>query len=222
MFLFKIPPEEMAVAQHNMLTSGVAVSQLWRMWQENSDILPDEASKLKTELPINHILRHIMAEHEMMLCFTADLDDTNENIQKLQYANSTTEQIRLLAHITGHLAACNQHCERENEIIFTEIKRRGYNGLLNIIREQHDELVGVTSQLNKLVWKIDSLNFDYFKAQLHEFVKFLVPLIGLHIFIENNIIFPLAVGLVNDNSAWQKLKGICNQIGYCGYDANQQ
>ncbi len=212
------PPSEYAVAQHNMLTSGVTANQLWKLWKENPNILPDLASRLKNELPPAHILRYVMAEHEMFLCFIAELEDINKKIQNLVFATSATEEIRHLGHISNHLAACDQHREREDEVIYDQLQRMGYTGLMNIIYEQHKEIDDLCNQLNILVWRIDHINFDHFKTQLYDFVKTMVPLIGLHIFIENNILFPIALSIINDPQIWEKIKNTCSQIGYCSFD----
>jgi hypothetical protein len=210
---------EIALAMQNILSSGVGTNELWKFWEENKKLLPNQAERLRCDLPENHIIQRILAEHEMLLCFISDLDEVNSAIQKMSYASSITNEIRRLAHITHHLVSAEQHREREEQIIFPELNRRGYCGLLKIIDEQHQQLTMRYFKLEKLVWQIDKISFDNFKDQLAELADHLVITQRLHIFIETNLIFPLSLEVIKDNRVWSKMKEVCDQIGYCGYGA---
>ena len=207
---------EIAMAQQNVLATGVGTSQLWQMWRRNSEFLPDQAAKLRAELPANHVLRTVLAEHELTLCFIADLADVNARLQKLFQASSKTMEVRKLAHIAEHLVSSEQHRQREDEIIFPELISRGFNGPFKLIKRQHRHISKRRYRLKRLVWQIDRMNFDEFKYQLAELVDFLVPTIRMHIFIESNVIFPLALEIIDDQRVWNRIKDICDQIGYCG------
>jgi uncharacterized protein len=217
-FLAGVSCREMALAQQNMMSSGVVASELWRMWCRNRQILPDQAAKLRAELPQNHILQKVLAEHEMTQCFVSDLDDVNNKIQELSYASSVTMEIRKLGHIAKHLTELHQHSEREEHVIFPELNRRGYAGLLRGLDEQHSQIMEQRRKLKELVWHVDKMNFDDFKNKLKNFVEFLVVSMRMHIFIETNIIFPLALEVISDKKVWDRMKDICDEIGYCCYD----
>ena len=217
-FLEEAECTEWAFAQQKVLSEGMGASQLWRTWNNNSKLLPNQVANLRAKLPPEHILQRVLAEHDMMLCFISDLSEINAKIQQLYDASSSTQEIRNLAHIVGHLVASQQHREREEEVIFPELSRRGYASLLRILAVQHAELDRNHQRLNSLVWKIDTLDFNSFKNRLKLLTEFLVPTIRMHFFIESNIIFPLALAAIKDKKVWQKMKEVCHQIGYCGYD----
>lgn len=208
---------DLALAQQSVLDAGVDAMALWRVWVRNRDMLPDQVAKLRVQLPDNHILQRVLAEHEMTLCFIADLDDVNTEIQQIEYASSSNQQIRRLAHIAGHLISAEQHCEREEDVIFPELRRRGYRGLLKVLDQEHLEIGTCQDKLNTLVWQIDSIYFPQFKEKLSKLVGFLVPSVRMHIFVEGNILFPLALEVIDDSQVWARMKDICDQIGYCGY-----
>ncbi|MHC4069947.1 MAG: hemerythrin domain-containing protein [Planctomycetota bacterium] len=218
-FLAAVSCKDIALAQQNLLATGLAPDQLWRLWTQNNRILPDPAAKLRAELPAKHILQRVLAEHEMILCFIADLDEVANTINNLRLAASTNTHIRKLAHIAMHLVYSEQHHEREEQIIFPQLRKRGYHRLLKIIDEQHRQIKQRYHELKELVWQVDSINFDEFKIQLRELAAYLVIALRIHIFIEANIIFPLALEVIKDSRIWQRMKETCDQIGYCGYDA---
>ncbi len=209
---------ESALAQQAALESGLKADQLLRIWLKHRDTLPDQAKKLKDELPEGHILRKVLAEHEMTLCFVADLDEMNERIQKMTYASSSTMEIRRVAHVSSHLIHVEQHREREEQVIFPQLRLKGFYSLSSLITEQHLRITNIHYQLRELVWNVDSMSFDHFKSQLNRLVSVLVPMIRQHIFIENNVLFPLAMEVLDEPRTWEKMKEICDEIGYCGYD----
>lgn len=213
-FLAEVSCREMAMAQQNILASGVVASELWKMWCRNRDVLPDQASKLRTELPQNHILQRVLAEHELTLCSLADLEDINNKIQQFEFGSSVTMEIRRLSQLALHLASLAQHSEREDQVIFPELNRRGYAGLLRGLDEQHGQINERRRKLKDLVWQVDKMNFDTFKRQLKDIVDFLAAAMRMHIFIETNIIFPLALEVISDKKVWDRMKDICDQIGY--------
>jgi len=209
---------EMAIAQQNVLSTGLSEDDLWRLWSRNRSILPDQISKLRSELSENHVLHLVLAEHEMVLCFVADLDEVNGKIQQLSFASSTNHEVRKLGHIAEHLVFSEQHHQREEEIIFPEIKKRGHSGPLAIVDNQHKKISRLVLELESLVSRVDKVSFDSFKKKLNELVCYIVPLIREHIFIEGNVIFPLALDVIEDKQVWDRIKDVCDQIGYCGYD----
>jgi len=207
----------LALAQQRALDAGVRADDLWRLWMENRSVLPDQAAKLKSELPRNHILQRVLAEHEMVLCFIADLDEVNAHIQMLDSASSTNLHIRKLAHIAWHLVASEEHRCREEELIFPQLVLHGYASLLKVVHEQHILISEKNRKLKELVYGIDGTDFGYFKYQTNELTAFLVKNFRLHIFIETNIVFPLALAVIKDPAVWQRVKDLSDQLGYCGY-----
>jgi len=217
-FLAQASCTELARAQQNMLESGVTIEQLWLMWQRNRKILPDQASKLRSELPGNHVLLRTLAEHETIICFAADLMEINNQIQQLDFASSATQEIRRLAQISGHLVSAHEHSEREEDIIYPEIRKHGFHDLLQIANDQHQKMISAHRKLKELVWQVDKMDFDIFKAQLDACVDFIVPTLQTHIFIETNIIFSVAIEVIDDRRIWRRMKKVCDLIGYCDYD----
>lgn len=209
---------EIAHAQEKVLESGLDIEELFIIWQQNKLLLPNQVEKLRRELPDNHIIQRILAEHEMILCFIADLEDVNIEIQQLDEATSTNSQIRRFEHIARHLSSASQHPEREDQVIFPELKLRGFPGPADIISLQHNQLSVRIAELKELAWLIDTIAFDEFKLQLQHLTDYVVPAMRRHIFIENNLVLPLAVELIDDADIWDRMKRICDEIGYCGYD----
>ena len=209
---------EMAIAQQTMLKNGVEAEELLAVWRAYKHILPDQVSCLRKEIDENHVLRKVLAEHEMMLCFIADLEDVTKDINVLETGSSLTHEIRRIGHISSHLVYSEQHREREEELIFPELRSRGYTEVLQILSKQHWEISRANYKLHGLIWKVDEIEFDEFKRKLNELVGFVVPAMRLHLFIEGNVVFPLAVAVIKSKRVWDRMKTVADEIGYCGYD----
>jgi len=209
---------QLGIAQQGLLsTYGLNPETIWRNWNKNRDILPDVTSKLRQQLPDDHIVKRILAEHDMLLCFTADLYNVNAEIQNLSSASSNTIEIRKLANISGHLISMEQHRQREDDLIFPELANRGYEGLSLMIVEQHRQLGDCHHELNHLIWNIEKIELSNFKKVLSEIVGQLVPMMRKHIFVENNIILPLVLDFIEEKEFWYKIKELNDQMGYCGF-----
>lgn len=210
--------KEIAHAQQLALESGMELDDLYSIWEKNKSVLPDVKSKMRSELPDNHIFQLILAEHDMIMCFIADLEDANIHIQQISFASSTDTNIRKLEHISRHLAYSDQHPEREDNVLFPYLENLGFAGPSEIITLQHKQLKVRLDELLQLVWSIDEIAFDSFKYRLQQLVDYIVPTIRRHIFIENNLVLPLSLEIIDDPQVWQKMKQICDEIGYCAYE----
>jgi DUF438 domain-containing protein len=136
-FLSQISPRDVALAEQSLMQAGADVSKLRSRCVQHISLLPDQVTRIRTMLPSNHIVRIILAEHEMMLCFLADLEQVNAQIQKMPYCAPTSLELRKLSHIVSHLITAGDHNYREDEIIFPELERRGYYGPPEILKIEH-------------------------------------------------------------------------------------
>ena len=52
--------------------------------------------------------------------------------------------------------------------------------------------------------------------KLKSITRYLLKRMRENLFQEDNILYPIALEIVNDEDIWQKMKGVCDDIGYCG------
>jgi hypothetical protein len=209
---------EVAHAQQRALEAGMDLDDLFVTWRENRGVLPDMVAAMRRELPDSHIIQRILAEHDMLLCFIADLEIVNVRVQQFEFASSCNGEIRKLEHIAGHLVNSSEHPEREDQVIFPELLRRGFPGPGEIISLQHQQLGARIEELQQLIWAVDQVAFDAFKMRLQQLCEYIVPVMRRHIFIENNLILPMALEVIEEPASWTHIKEVCDDIGYCGFD----
>jgi len=84
-----------------------------------------------------------------------------------------------------------------------------------VMREEHKQLRPRKRELRELVEGVDRHEFGDFKRRLNDLAGFIVPTLREHIYKENNILYPAALQVIDDDRIWQKLKDECDSVGYC-------
>jgi len=215
-FLTAISPKQLVLAEHFLLQCGYSVADLWRLCAANAEILGDRSEKLKAQLPPNHIIQRLLTEHTVMRSFLAQLQDVNDSIAESRYCSTQSTELRKLAHITGHLLAGSEHKEMEDQIIFRQLERHGLYGPAEIVKTEHLVLDMYMNRLLELVGSMESIEFADLKNELAQIAADLVPTMLEHLFKEENLLFPLALEVIYDEVTWERMKVLCDEIGYCG------
>lgn len=214
-FLAIIEPTDIVLAQQNILESGVSFKNIARMCRSHISLLGHPAEELRLNLPPGHVIQRLLSEHQMVKCLLVDLVNVNTAIGKLEYISATASEYKKLLHILSHLSAGDQHLDIEETIIFPELEKLAIYALPKILRAEHFDLRYYTEQLQELVYKCCTMDFDEFKRGLDKVVLYIVPLKREHIFKEDNILYPVAFKILDGNSTWNRLHALCEQVGYC-------
>ena len=81
---------------------------------------------------------------------------------------------------------------------------------------EHTYIRMAVEDLVKLTIAMHKMPLNNFKTRLLSKIHYLCPLMRDHILHEDQILFPLAVAMVEDDGVWARLRDICNEIDYCG------
>jgi len=214
----RIGPKDIVLAERRLIENGLSLKKVQQLSAAFvlMGVLDNNTSDLRHRLPDGHILRKVMAEHEIIRCFLAELDEINDHIQQAEDVRPATSEMMRLAHIAEHLNAMQEHVDRENDILFPALKEHGWESLFGRIQSDHVYLKMAVNDLVKLTIASDRIAPAVFKSRLACTVKYLCPMMREHLFHEDKVLFPLAVAMIEDDAVWQRLKRVCNEIGYCG------
>lgn len=179
-------------------------------------ILEGQSISVKNQLPANHVLRMVFAEHELIKCFLADLEDVAEAISSRKELTSTCSEFMRLSHIVEHLNAIEEHIEREEDVIFPYLQKHGWMSLCRAAHSDHSYIKIAIDDLCRLVGSFQPSKSKEFRIRLNSITKYLCPTMIEHLFQEDNILFPIALEVIKDNRLWKRIKNICDDIGYCG------
>jgi DUF438 domain-containing protein len=221
-FLATIDAKDLSVAEQNLIDEGLSAGDMQRLCTIHMELLKDQVEKMISQLPPGHVVSTLVSEHESILCFLDTLETVNKAVQKMDGFDSERDEFRKLANIAEHLVAAELHHQREEEILFPELESRGINGPPMIMRAEHTQLRQYKQQLKQLSENAAHLDFDELKQRLDKIVEFIVPTLREHIFKENNILYPAALQVIEDESIWENLKAECDKIGYCCFTPQNQ
>ena len=210
--------KEMVAAERHLLSAGVSFDQLRQFVYAFAKILGDQAASLRANVGPNHLVRLVLAEHEMLECFLADLKDVNDSIQQMNCINDVCSEFRKLCHIANHLLIAYNHHQREEDIIFPALKGYPCYSLCRAMQKSHFRIISATNNLLALITNFNVIEGEEFKTRLDSLVTFLVPAMREHLFQEDNILYPIALEVLNDDKTWKRLKEASEDLGYCGFD----
>jgi DUF438 domain-containing protein len=213
-----ITPDDIARAEKELAKSGLSLKKIQQLSASFilMGLLDEQGKDLRTRLPATHILRKIMAEHEITQCFIADLEDVAMQIQQKDNLSPASNEIMRLTHIVEHLNSLDEHMAREDDVLFPALKAQGWQSLFHHIEHEHTYIQMSINDLVKLITAFDKMPFTNFKTRLMATVRYLCPLLREHLLREDQAIFPLAVSVIRDTKTWDHLRQVCNDIDYCG------
>jgi DUF438 domain-containing protein len=211
-----IDPEDITQAEQSLIDDGysVQVVQLLSATFMLMGIPQEQNANPKTWLPANHLLNLAMVEHDLIRFFLADLNDAVKDIGCLYYLTDVSSEFRKLAHIIEHLTVMKKHIEREDDVIFPYLTRYGRISLCRAMQGDHINIR--TENLASLIVLFNEVKLDQFKAGLVAATRRLWVIMQEHLSQEDEILYPIALRIINDAEVWEHMKAVCDEIGYCG------
>jgi uncharacterized protein len=214
-FLATVDAKDLSIAEQNLVDEGLSPADLQKLCDIHLELLSDHVGAMKDKLPPGHVIATLVSEHEAILGYLDGLDSANQAIQQMDAYDPKSDAFETLAHVAEHLLEAERHHQREEDVLFPALEARGVQGPPTIMRQEHTQLRKQKHRLKDLADHAATLEFGRFKEQLNETVSLLAPALREHIFKENNVLYPTALQVIEDEEIWQKLKAACDKIGYC-------
>lgn len=214
-FLASIDPKELSIAEQKLIEAGLAPEDLRYLCSAHLEMLGDELEKMKANLRPGHVIHTMVCEHDMILDFLDELEKVNQTIQKMESYSTEKEEFNKLMHIAEHLIDAEPHHQREENVLFPEVEKRGVFGPPQIMRMEHEDLRRHKKELKELAETVYKMDFNTFKKRLDTVAKSIIHTLRDHIFKENNILYPTALQVIQEDKVWHNMKLECDKIGYC-------
>jgi len=213
-----ITPRDIAIAEEKLVQGGLSSRRVQQLSASFilMGLMEGKHTNLRDRLVENHILKKVLAEHDMIRCFLTDLEEVAQRINRSDFLNDTSGDVRRLAHITDHVRAMEEHIGREDDVIFPALRSQGWESLCKSVENDHAYInVGIRELVN-LVDNFGNISFGVFKSRLLSIVKTLCPVLKEHLFYEDHILYPVAVVMIDNPDFWSKIRAVCDEIDYCG------
>ncbi len=214
-FLATIDAKDLSIAEQNLINEGLTTADLQKLCEIHLELLADQVQQMKDKLVPGHVISTLVSEHEAILGFLDMLNAVNQAVQQMSRYDKNADAFKKLPHIADHLLEAERHHQREEDVLFPALEARGVYGPPTVMRQEHTQLRQQKRRLKDLADNAAKLRFGRFRKELNETVSALVPALREHIFKENNILYPTALQVIEDQEVWKKLKIECDKIGYC-------
>jgi hypothetical protein len=163
-------------------------------------------------LPRDHAIHVFFEEHERILGFLSQLDDLIEEFRDEVGTPRAREVAREIEQLAKSLIAAEPHHAREEQVLFPALEERGLSLPPRIMRMEHHDLRTLKA---KLAAAAAVANPD--SEEMAEIAGTLCARLRDHIAKENEVLYPMALDLLNDPSIWTAMVRSLRQIGPCDW-----
>ncbi len=212
-----ITPIELSIAEQNLIEKGMDPKDLRHLCDIHMEVLKGELDKIKTKIEPGHVVYTFIAEHDKILEFLTELEEINLKIQKLESYDSSLKEFDSLETVVDNILDAENHHQREEKVLFSEMENREITGPTRIMRMEHDDLRAKKKFLKQAAENVSKLDFNEFKERVNETAKYIIFNLRDHIFKENYILYPTAIEAIKGKETWNDMKIRCDEIGYCGF-----
>jgi len=213
-----ITPQDIAQAEDKLMREGLSAQRVQQLSASFilMGLMEGNKSNLRERLTERHVLKKVLAEHDMLQCFIGDLEEVALRISQADFLNDTSGEIRRLEHIAEHVGAMEEHIDREEDVIFPALRSQGWDSLCRSVENDHVYIRSGIGEMTKLVGVFGEISFGVFKDRLLSIVKTLCPILREHLFYEDHILYPVAVAMIDNPPFWDRMHQVCDEIDYCG------
>lgn len=214
-FLKGIDTDELIMAEQEIIEEGIDPTALGHLCAAHLEVMADDLDKMKAQIPENHPIAVLVAEHDEILKFLTELETLGSKINQAKSAEQLPKKLfGQLQHLAHHLVAAEKHHQREEEVLFPQLEKYGVYGPPQIMVMEHTALRALKKKLNEIAESKKFGDFTKFKEKFSKLSGELVANLRDHIFKENNILYPAALKVI-PKEKWKKIGTDADKIGYC-------
>lgn len=213
--LQEVDAKTLGTMEQELIREGVSHEEIRKsLCDIHLELIKDNLVAKRIEVAAPHPVNTFMQEHEIIL---DNLKTLRELVAKLKTAESfeTIEQdLEKLEEVAGELVEAESHHQREEEALFPELEKHDIVEPPRIMTLDHVEFRKRKKELYQLARQHDEHDFSEFKAKAIELGEYLTQELESHIFKENNILYQIALQVLN-HEEWDRVKQLCDKLGYC-------
>ena len=161
-------------------------------------------------LPRTHAVRVFVAEHDRILGFLDRLDDLIEEFRDEVGTPRARGVADSIATVARNLIAAEPHHAREEEVLFPALERRGIALPPRIMRIEHQDLRLLMHRLEQCA---SASHPD--SEEIAETAGTMAARLRDHIAKENEVLYPMALEVLDDARIWEHMLPALRRIGPC-------
>jgi len=205
----------LGVLEQELIREGISHEEIRKsLCDIHLEVLKDRLLAQRQEVSPPHPVHTFMQEHEMIV---QNLNELGSLLEKLKGINSFGEFASYgekLKDIAHHLVEAESHHQREEEVLFPQLEKHDIAEPPKIMKMDHAEFRQRKKELYQIAHNPGQYSFSEFKAKVIELGEYLARELESHIFKEDNILYQIALQVLNQQE-WEQVKKECDKIGYC-------
>ncbi|MCB9832058.1 MAG: hemerythrin domain-containing protein [Planctomycetes bacterium] len=170
---------------------------------------PEADERLMLSLPEGHVIRVLMQEH---VAIRASMDELEALADRLARGQDRKADLAALAAMGTRLVTTESHHQREERILFPRLFDRGLVGPPSVMNDEHIELRLLKHRLAEEPLEL----VDDPEAKLDGLIgaaRMLVAILRAHVIKENNILYPMALGIIREDAVWDEMRRESEELG---------
>jgi len=172
--------------------------------------------ELQQELAQGHIIRTLMEENQATREHIARLRQLNSVLQGMDEEDEKTFELNSLEAVAANLLEVKLHHQREEQVLFPEMEKRGISAPLVTMRMEHLELQ-VLEHAFEALSHARIMDYSLLQSQVKQLVDSLLYDLEKHIFKEDYLLYPHALEVILAEEVWARMKDDCEAIGNCRF-----
>jgi len=191
-----LTPDEIAEIEQEMVKEGITREEMEKLCDIHLEVFKESIEGKSLSLPEWHPLHILMEEHRILLRHASMLAEAAEN-----HDEKETEKI------ISHVKEAEKHYLREENILFPYMEKHGITEPPAIMWMEHDKIREMKKGIYDAMEKKDYERMKNLAGGLAE-------MLSHHFYKENNILFPTAFKIMEENE-WDSIRKEFDEIGYC-------
>jgi len=207
-------PDEIARIKDELINEGMPKEVVQRFSDIHITIFRETLEAAEPIAPAGHPVNILMEEHRMLIQFAGDLRNVTKELKVRNDSMLDSKQIEHVTHLVEHFKASESHYLREENILFPFLEKHGVTGPTKIMWAEHDEVHELERTIYTLFEQHNELEPRHFIENLGESALAFAEKLSSHFYKENNILFPAALRLIEENE-WVEIRQEFDELGYC-------
>lgn len=213
-FLEHIDPGEISRIEQELIKEGMPLEEIRRFCDVHIAAFKEAIEKEGISAPPWHPLHILMEEHKMVLSFADRLKNVAEGLEKAGGFDSIDPKMDELRHLMEHFRESESHYQREENVLFPSLEKKGITQPPAIMWMEHDRIRSIKKRLYAAADSYRKAPFGDFVSDIKEAADELGEALSNHFYKENRILFPAALNVI-DESEWKDIRRQFDELGYC-------
>lgn len=213
-FIGAVTATDIAEIEEDLIREGMPRDEIQRLCSIHLALFKESLVKEKVLAPRGHPIHILMEEHTMLLRISDELIIIAKEIVAAKDYGSINQQMKQLVNTKHQLEESEKHYLREENVLFPYIEKHGVTQPPAIMWMEHGRIREIEKNIYAIIEAREKTRFKEFGGQLEGVAFTLADMLSSHFYKENNILFPTALRLIEEDE-WKQIRRQFDEVGYC-------